>query len=303
MAAQEHFDAVVVGSGFGGSVAAYRLAEAGRRVCLIERGRPYPPGSFPRTPKQIAGAFRNPSRGGHGLFQAWAFSRMDSVVSAGLGGGSLIYANVLLRKDERWFVQEDHGRPGFEYWPVTRKDLEPHYDRVEAMLQPQTYPFGQEPYSQTPKTVAFREAAEKAGLSWFLPPLAVTFGNPGGPAVPGEPLVSADGRTNDNLHRRTRYTCRLVAECDIGCNFGSKNSLDYNYLTQAERLGVDIRTRCEVRSFKPGERSYVIDYVEHRPENEGHPLDTSTLPLVTISANQLVLSAGVFGSTYLLLRN
>jgi cholesterol oxidase len=303
MPAGEHFDAVVVGSGFGGSVTAYRLAEAGMRVCLLERGKAYPPGAFARTPKQMAANFWNPSEGGHGLFQAWAFTHIDSIVSAGLGGGSLIYANVLLRKDERWFVREDAGRPGYEYWPVTREDLDAHYDRVEAMMRPQTYPLDQEPYRRTPKTLAFREAAESAGFSWFLPPLAVTFANEGQPAVPGEPIVGADGRADDNLHRRTRYTCRLVGECDIGCNFGSKNSLDYNYLTQAERLGVDMRTRCEVRSFQPGARGYLVHYVEHRPENEGCPTNTRMLPLVTISANQLILSAGVFGSTYLLLRN
>lgn len=297
MVSREHFDAVVVGSGFGGSVSAYRLAEAGRRVCLLERGKAYPPGSFARTPRQMARNFWNPSEGGHGLFQAWAFKGIDSIVSAGLGGGSLIYANVLLRKDETWFVQNP-GRPGVEDWPVTRADLDPHYDRVEAMLKPQQYPFNQDPYHRTPKTIAFREAAEKVGLSWFLPPLAVTFANPGQPAVPGEPII--DG---DNMHRRTRYTCRLVGECDVGCNFGAKNSLDYNYLTEADKLGVDIRTRCEVRSFEPNDRGYLVHFVEHRPENEGRRTDTRALPLVTISANQLVLSAGVFGSTYLLLRN
>jgi len=293
MASREHFDAVVVGSGFGGSVTACRLAAAGRRVCLLERGRAYPPGSFARTPRQMAANFWNPSEGGHGLFQAWAFRGIDSVVSAGLGGGSLIYANVLLRKDERWF----------DGWPVTREDLDPHYDRVEAMMRPQRYPIDQEPYGSTSKTVAFREAAEKEGLSWFLPPLAVTFANPGRPAVPGEPIVDDAGRTGDNIHGRTRYTCRLVAECDVGCNYGAKNSLDYTYLTEAVRHGLDVRTRCEVRSFEPAERGYAVRYVEHRPEVEGRRTDTSALPLVSISADRLVLAAGVFGSTYLLLRN
>jgi len=247
--------------------------------------------------------FWDPSEGRHGLFQAWSFSGIDSIVSAGLGGGSLIYANVLLRKDERWFVQQDGDGPGFEHWPVTRGDLDPHYDRVEAVLKPQTYPFEQDPYRRTPKTLAFREAAEKAGLHWFLPPLGITFANPGRPAVPGEPIVDADGATADNLHGRTRYTCRLVAECDIGCNYGSKNSLDYNYLTEARRQKAEIRTRSEVRSFEPAERGFVVRYVEHLPEAEGRPCDTAELPLVTISANQLILAAGVFGSTYLLLRN
>ena len=75
------------------------------------------------------------------MFHFWSFKGIDALVSSGLGGGSLIYANVLLRKDERWFVHEDVNDGGYEYWPVTREDLDPHYDRVEAMLGPQPYPF------------------------------------------------------------------------------------------------------------------------------------------------------------------
>src|ERR1051325_4879247 len=131
----EHVDAVVVGSGFGGSVSAYRLAEAGRSVVLLERGRAYPPGSFPRTPSDLSRAFWSPDDGLYGMFDVWDFDGLDSVVSSGLGGGSLISATVLLRKDERWFVH-DEPMPGggVETWPITRDDLEPHYEVVEKMI-------------------------------------------------------------------------------------------------------------------------------------------------------------------------
>jgi len=298
-----HFDVIVIGSGFGGSVSAYRFAEAGRRVCVLERGKAYPPGSFPRSPYEMKQNFWDPSQGLHGMYNVWSFRNLGAVVSSGLGGGSLIYANVLIRKDERWFVNEKADRPGYEAWPITRADLEPHYDNVERMLAPQRYPVAHAPYAQTPKLAAMRVAAEALSararpgqVEFQLPNLAVTFGNPGAPPVPGEPIVEEF----PNLHGRTRDTCRLCGECDIGCNFGSKNTLDYNYLTRAQRAHADIRTRCEVRSFKPRRGSgYEVSYVDHSTGMT----DTKALPLHTLTCDQLVLAAGAIGSTFMLLKN
>jgi cholesterol oxidase len=303
---ETHFDAVIVGSGFGGSVMAYRLAKEGLRVCLLERGKIYPSTSFPRSPLAMKKNFWNPSAGLYGMYNVWSFQGINSVVSSGLGGGSLIYANVILRKDEKWFVKEDLQHGGYEYWPVTRADLDPHYDRVEEMLNVQTYPFDQPPYNETSKTKALRKVAEQlnAGENWFLPNLAVTFKNKGDEPVLGEPI-----REEPNLHGRTRYTCRLCGECDIGCNYGSKNTLDYNYLSQAKlKYGADIRACCEVRSFEPADNGgYSICYVVHDPAKyEGEPLNThnpAVLPLHTITTDRLILAAGTFGTTYLLLKN
>ena len=297
---ETHFDVVVVGSGFGGSVMAYRLAEAGLGVCLLERGKAYPPGSFPRSPHQVRDSFWDPSEGLHGLFDFWSFHRIHALVASGLGGGSLIYANVLMRKDERWFVKEDLQNGGFEHWPVTRADLDPHYDAVEGMLRPQKYPFDREPYSGTSKTRAFREAARKVGMEPFSPDLAVTFAPAEGEApVPGEPIREERA----NLHGRTRQTCRLVGECDIGCNYGSKNTLDYNYLSEAKRLGAEIMTGCEVKTMEPrarGAGGYAVRYVEHQTSPGGDPGGPRTR---VVTADRLVLSAGSLGSTYLLLKN
>src|SRR5262249_11074241 len=193
-----------------------------------------------------------------------------------------------------WFVHESG-----EDWPVTRADLDPHYDAVEAMMKPQRYPFEREPYASTAKTQAMQEAARKLGVEWLLPHLAVNFRNPDAVPVPG------DGIENDaNRYGVQRYTCRLVGECNVGCNFGSKNTLDLNYLSRFEERGGEIRTLSEVRTFAPRSGGgFEVRYVRHRPEDEGSEHDTRALPAETVTCDRLVLSAGSFGSTYLLLRN
>ncbi|HEX9994297.1 MAG TPA: GMC family oxidoreductase [Acidimicrobiales bacterium] len=287
----EHFDAVVVGSGFGGGASALRLAEAGRSVLVLERGKRYPPGSFARSPRDMSRNFWDPSEGLQGLFDIWSFRGLEAVVASGLGGGSLIYANVLLRKDEKWFVREDRRRPGYEHWPVTREDLDPCYQRAEDVLSPNVLP-----YPDTPKAVAMRDAAARMGADFDLAPIAVSFG-----AGVGEPLLGAP----PNLHGATRFGCRMCGECDVGCNFGSKNTVDLTYLSAAARASVPaiIRDRCEVRRFAPVPGGWSVSYVHHSPDNEGVHLDTSRLPERTVRCKVLVLSAGTLGSTYLLLRN
>ncbi|HWN66535.1 MAG TPA: NAD(P)-binding protein, partial [Haliangium sp.] len=294
-----HYDAVIVGSGFGGSVMAYRLAEAGLRVCVLERGKAYPPGSFPRHPGGMSRNTWDPAEGKQGLFDFWSFRTMDAVVASGLGGGSLIYSNVLLRKDERWFVRE-RATPGlYEHWPVSRADLDPHYDAVERVLDPTPYPFEHSPYSNTPKTHAMREAAGSVtGASWFLPPLSVAFGNRGEQPRPG---LLLHGR--EDMFGLPRYTCRLCGECNVGCNYGSKNTLDLTYLSMAEKLGVDLYVRSEVRGIYPaGANGYRVAFVEHSSDLEGRPYRRADLPPRTITGQRLILAAGAFGSTFLLLR-
>ncbi len=301
--AAEQADAVVIGSGFGGAVTAYRLAQAGLAVILLERGKAYPPDSFPRTPAEMSRAFWDPAAGLHGMFDVWHFSGCDSVVSSGLGGGSLIYANVLLRKDEHWFVQDDPlPDGGYESWPVTRADLDPHYDEVERMLGATPYPLDAAPYAATPKTRAMQDAAAELGLPWQLPPLAVSFAPaPGAAPGPGLPIADPD---YGNLHGRQRTTCRLCGECDIGCNIGAKNSLDYTYLSAAQHHGADLRTGHDVRAIRPRPASgYEVDYIRHDPADEGSPPGAAARPSGTIVCERLVLAAGTYGTSYLLLRN
>jgi cholesterol oxidase len=141
-------------------------------------------------------------------------------------------------------------------------------------------------------------AAGELGLEWLLPPLAVSFAEPG--RAPGEPILDAE----PNLHGRTRLTCLMCGECNVGCNYGAKNTLDYNYLSLAKlRHGAELRTRCEVKTFAPREGGgYTIGYVDHSEAPEGERRERP-LPVRTLTADRLVLSAGSFGTTYLLLKN
>lgn len=291
---EEHFDVMVVGSGFGASAAACRLAQAGRSVLVLERGRSYPPGSFPRSPRGVAANLWAPSSGLFGMFDIWAFRGIESVVSSGLGGGSLIYANVMLRKDPAWFVDDAPDQPA-RPWPVSYAELEPHYAAAEAMMGVQRYPFDVAPYSATPKTRAMNLAAQTLGLDWRLPPLAVSFANTGQPPVPGQPLTEE----HLNLHGKPRVTCRLCGECDLGCNDGAKNTLDYTYLSRAADAGAVIRPLCEVRRIdrRDAAGGYRIGYTQRDAEHPG------AARAVTVTGERLVIGAGTFGSTFLLLRN
>jgi cholesterol oxidase len=294
--AAEPFDAIVVGSGFGGSVTACRLAQAGRSVLLLERGRPYPPGSFPRTPRRVRtdGLWR-PRDGLHGLWELWGFPGLGAVVSSGLGGGSLIYANVALRKDEATFADDEHER-----WPIGFDDLAPHYATVEEMQGAAPYPADREPYASTPKTNALLDAAARIGLEAFRPNIAVSFAPEGAP--PGTPLDPAP-----NVHEAPRYSCRLCGECIVGCQYGAKNTLDYTYLSAAQRAGATIRCCCEATLIAPRDGGgWTLTYRQHLPAKAGHRadlLDPTDEPVREVHAPVVVLAAGTLGSTRFLLSN
>jgi cholesterol oxidase len=285
-------------------VTAYRLAAERERVCVLERGKAYPPGSFPRSPYDLSRSFWDPSEGHYGIYNVWSFDGLGALVSSGLGGGSLIYANVLLRKDPDTFVQDEH-----ETWPLGYSDLERHYEEIERMLNGQAYPFEREPYSATRKTRAMRdaEAGVRARLGvdaveWKLPKLAVTFANEGEEPRLGAEIGNAPPSVHDTPH--ARLTCVLTGECDLGCNYGSKNTLDLNYLGLAKQAGAVIRPSCEVTRFAPLEGrddGYEVTFVDHG-ELAAQGLPRKSVPERTITTRRLVLSAGAFGSTFLLLK-
>jgi cholesterol oxidase len=299
----DHFQVIIVGSGFGGSVAAYRLATAGLKTCLLERGKAYPPGSFARSPREIRGNFWDPSEGLHGLFNIWSFRGIDVVVSSGVGGGSLIYANVLMRMPREWFTTRLwHGEGyGHEDWPIRYEDLEKHYSRVEAKLGATRYPnrrLHDARLARTTKTDRMRQAARYLGLRSEVVKLAVSFRSGTAPLGLGLSLPNGNGDI-------VRSTCRLCGECDIGCNYGAKNTLDHTYLPAAGRHdNFTLSARSEVRQIERlADGTFAVSYVGHSPTREGKRTDTATLEPITITADRVILAAGALGTPYLLMKS
>ncbi len=257
------FDAVIVGSGFGGSINACRLAQAGKSVLVLERGRRYVAGEFPRDVTDVDRLlWRYPERpNARGLYDVRVLSDIAAVVASGVGGGSLIYANIHIRPDPIIFQDPR--------WPrcITRQSLDPYYDRVRDMLNVSPIP----PEISLPKRNAFREAALKTGHPVFDPDQAVTWST-----------SASSGRG----------ACRLVAECEFGCQYGAKNTVDLTYLQKAEEHGAVVRPNILVTHVEPASGGYRVHYRE---------LDTGRFGFAT--GSRVILSAGTLGTNEILLRS
>jgi cholesterol oxidase len=258
---EEHYDAVIVGSGFGGSINSLRLAQAGKSVLVLERGGRYKPGEFPRDTTDVDKVFwRYPRRTeSRGLYEVRFFSGIAAVVASGVGGGSLIYANIHIRPDPVVF---DDPR-----WPrsVNRESLDPYYDKVAAMLGVAPLPAD----IKLAKRDMYREAAVRAGREVFDPDQAVSWKEPG----------------------YGRQACQLVTECEFGCPHGAKNTLDFNYLAQAERSGARLRPGCYVTHVEPHASGYRVYYT-----------DVASGASASVTGRRVVLSAGTLGTNEILLR-
>lgn len=259
-------DVVVIGSGFGGSIAACRLAQAGHSVIVLERGRRYRPQDFPRDVTDVDSLLWRPTARpqARGLYDLRFFSPLACVAAAGVGGGSLIYANIHIRPDATIF--DDHR------WPddISRGSLDRYYDRVAEMLQ-----IAPVPTSVTlPKRNAFHAAASRLNRAAFDPDQAVHW-----PDHPS-PHVHQEG------------TCRYCAECEFGCRFGAKRTTDRTYLAEAERFGAQVRPGQLVASIWPHSGGY---RVVHRNMDTGASEETW--------GRRVVIAAGTMGTNELLLNN
>lgn len=269
------FDAIVIGSGFGGAVAACRLAQAGLRVCILERGQRYPMGSFPRDLAERERWLC--SEHTSGLIDAKPLrTEMIALQASGYGGGSLLYNNVQMRAPHSAFASG---------WPAgwDRDALDPYYDLVGYMLDVRPIS-AVHPQGLPPRTAAMAKAAAALGRhdQYFLPNLAVDF--------------SAPGVTHKNKFGVDQQGCTHCGECFVGCNVHAKNTLDLNYLALAERAGAVVKVGAQVTHIDPmGQKrdpGYWVTYLAQG----------STDGPQRLGARYVFLCAGSINSTELLLR-
>jgi choline dehydrogenase-like flavoprotein len=242
---------IVVGSGFGGAVAACRLKQAGFEVHVLERGRRYGPGDFPPLPVEPAllpDVQRWTWGDSQGLWDILDLEEIISVQAAGYGGGSLIYANVQLRPpdsvfDKRWPDAYQQGKALADYFPLGSFMLDAAPITEHAM------------FSDVVKADQLKKAMGDLGRqsAFFYPPIAVHRGAPG-----------------KTIGGREQKPCTGCGACCSGCPETAKNTLDYNYLAIAEKHGARIQTQCEVTDIRPrgtqavpGTEGWDVDYVDH----------------------------------------
>ena len=278
---KDHYTVVVVGSGYGGAIAASRMARAGQQVCLLERGKEMQPGEYPDTLPAASRELQADAPAGHlgpatGLFDFRVNPDISVLLGCGLGGTSLINANVGLRAEPRVF--DDPA------WPADLRNdtalIEQCYQRANQVLGTQPVP---DDYPRLPKLEAHQHSAEAMHAKFYRTPLYVTFQNPpGGVNQFGVPQTACIG----------------CGDCVSGCNFHAKNTTLMNYLPDAFNFGAEIFTEVAVRYL---ERSSPGWHVYYRPLGSGREKFDAPDPFVT--ADIVILGAGTLGSTEILLRS
>lgn len=279
-----HFDAVVVGSGYGGAIAACRLAQARRadgsrlRIALLERGRETGPGAYPDTLLKFNELAQFTTPLGHrgpedGLFDFRVGGDVAVIQGCGLGGTSLINAN-LAAEPLAWVLEDQAWPEGF------RQDLpnwSSYLHSAKAMLQPAPYPTDR---PLPGKLGALRQSAAALGVPCHNWPVNVSF----------EAHVNAAGVAMN--------ACDGCGDCVTGCNRGAKNTTLFNYLPMARRHGAELFCQLAVQHLERRAGQWVVHY---RPIGEGREALTSDLPFVT--ADLVILGAGALGSAEILERS
>ena len=272
------FDWLVVGSGFGGSVAALRLAEKGYTVGVLESGRRFADEDFADTAWDARRLLWAPHLGLRGPLRTTLFREVFAMSGAGVGGGSLVYANVLLRAAPEFFTHPQWE--GLEDWEAA---LAPHYETAERMLGAVTY------NEDGDADVLLKEYAESIGRgdTYRRLPVGVFLGEPG--ETVEDPFFGGSGPS--------RTGCIKCGQCMIGCRHGAKNTLVKNYLWLAERLGVKIMPERTVLDVRPmdgadGSGGYVV--------TSARSGRIARRDRQTLTARGVILAGGALGTTRLL---
>lgn len=258
------FDVVIIGSGFGGSVSALRLAEKDYRVAVLEAGKRLRPEDFPKSNRDVRKFLWAPKLGCHGLQRISFLRGLMLLHGAGVGGGSLVYAATLMKPLSKVF---ETGWPSGVRW---EEQLAPAFERARKMLGVSTNPKFAE------ADLALRELGRRLGVpeTFHATEVGIHFG-------PG----------------KDRTPCNFCGGCMIGCGTGSKNSLDQNYLRLAEQLGTGIFPETEASRIEP------LPEGGYRIETLGLPSLFRRPRGRSFVAKKVIVAAGVLGTVELLLRN
>ncbi|MCE7005839.1 GMC family oxidoreductase [Kibdelosporangium philippinense] len=265
------YDVIVVGSGFGGSVAALRLTEKGYRVAVIEAGRRFADDEFAKTSWDLRRYLWAPAVGCFGIQRIHLLRDVMVLAGAGVGGGSLVYANTLYRpldpfyQDKQWAHITD--------W---RAELEPHYDQATRMLGVVTNP------TVTASDEVMQKVAADMGVadSYHPTPVGVYFGKPG--ETVADPFFGGAGPA--------RTGCTECGSCMTGCRVGAKNTLMKNYLHLAEQAGAKIVPLTTVTGLTERADGSFEVAIRKTGKRFRH----------TLTASQVVLAAGTWGTQQLL---
>jgi len=271
------YDWLIIGSGFGGSVSALRLAEKGYTVGVIEAGQRFEDSEFAESTWQLGRYLWAPFLGFRGIMRFTPFKDVFAVSGAGVGGGSVVYANTLYRAKNEFFKNQQWAE--LADW---EKELEQHYESAERMLGVNDVPF------ESPGDKLLQDYAASIGAeeTFRRTPVAVFFGEPG--KTVADPFFDGEGPD--------RTGCTRCGACMVGCRVGAKNTLLKNYLWFAEKLGVAILPNRKVVDIRPLGFGDGSDGFEIRTRSPG--LFGGREKVLT--ARGVVVSAGALGTNHLL---
>lgn len=275
------YDFVIIGSGFGGSVSAMRLAEKGYSVLVLERGKRYDDKDFPKTNWNIRKSLWLPFLHCFGTWELTFLNGAIALRSSGVGGGSLMYANVLMETDDRLFEA-----PSWHHLADWKAILRPHYDTAKHMLGVATNP------SLWKADEILKEIAVEQGAAdtFHATEVGVFFGKQN--EIVPDPYFDGEGPA--------RAGCIYCGGCMVGCRYNAKNTLPKNYLFFAEKMGVEILPEVTVRDIRPLEGK---SSDEARYEVEYRKTTAWISPThQTARAKNVIIAAGALGTLELLFR-